>query len=205
METAAKANQRVDRLPGQMSKRLPTKDGARVGGRLAILNACNLFESAEVAAERGNFGAAVGLAVLAMEEATKGRALLGYALAAHTGVSFGMSNTKFKDFLHCHGPRYAIAFMQGLTAAGHSLLLGLAPQTEEDRAQLQRDVDCGRWLTAANSKKQRGFYVDFSGNDVWSSPSNVTPDDWDRARRIVSPFLDESRRQDAIFGANPPG
>jgi len=187
-----------------MASRLPTADEARVGGRLAILNACNLFESAEATAGRGNFGAAVGLAVLALEEAAKGRALLGYAFALQAGVPFGLHDKEFTRLLNSHASRYRVAFMQRLTAAGHSLLLGIEPRTEDERNQVQRDIEAREWLVAANPEKQRGFYVDFS-DDGWSSPSQVTPDEWEQACRVVVPFLEESHRQDAMFGANPAG
>ena len=79
-----------------VAKALPSKEQARRGGALAVDNAHALFASAELAAEAGTFGLAAALAVLAVEEAAKGRALLGWALAKETGETFRLNDAEFR-------------------------------------------------------------------------------------------------------------
>lgn len=188
----------------RMTRPLPTPEQARVGGRLAIRNAVNLFETAQGASQAGNFGAAVALAVLAVEEAAKGRALLGFALSNETGAPFALQDDQFRDLIYrSHPLRHAVALYQGLTAAGLNLLAGVGPDAAEARGQVDRDLRAAAWLSKADRLKQRGLYTDFS--DVgWSSPMHITPDRWDEAQAVVRPFLEEAVRQDGVYGLNPP-
>jgi AbiV family abortive infection protein len=120
---------------------LPKPAEAFAGGQAAIFNAENLFESAEDAAKRGNFGVAVGLVVLAIEEAVKARALFGFLLASKIGAPFGLDDDAFRDILYRnHALRHSLAFWQGMSSAMHTAWVsGVMPMDDDGRKALERD------------------------------------------------------------------
>lgn len=139
-----------------MARPLPSGDDAFAGGEAAIFNAETLLESATLSADRGNFGVAVALGVLALEEAVKARALFGFLLASRTGAPFGLSDDNFRDVLYRkHALRHVLAFHQGMSNALHSALLGALPRDEAGRESIKRDLELARWLVEADKAKQR--------------------------------------------------
>ncbi len=80
----------------------------------------------------------------------------------------------------------------------HSALVsGEMPRDDRGREALKRDLEVARWLSEANIAKLRGFYVDFEG-DKWMEPKDVRPEEWERARAVARPFIEETRRQHGV-------
>ena len=184
-----------------MARPLPTADEAFAGGEAAIFNAESLLESAAISAERGNFGVAVALGILALEEAVKARALFGFLLARRTGAPFGLSDDTFRDVLfRKHALRHVLAFHQGMSNALHSALLGVLPHDEAGRQAIKRDLELARWLAEADRAKQRGLYVDHR-NGKWAQPKDVRPEEWEATLTAVRPFVEETRRQHGVARA----
>lgn len=179
-----------------MAKPLPTPEQAYEGGEAAIFNAQSLYESAEAAADKGNVGVAIALTVLAVEEAVKARALFGLLLSSKIGRPFGLKARAFRDILYYkHAMRHALAVLQEMSDETRTALLtGAQPQDERGREALRRDVEMARWLTDANTAKLRGLYVDFR-DGTWLQPKDVRPEEWERARAVARPFIEETRRQ----------
>ena len=179
-----------------MARPLPEAKDAYRGGEAAIFNAESLLESAEAAADRGNFGAAVGLVVLAIEEAVKARSLFGFLLASRIGAPFGLSDSAFRDILYRnHALRHALALWQGMSSETHTAWVsGVMPIDEKGRDALKRDLEVAHWLSEANTAKLRGFYVDFD-DGKWLEPKDVRPEEWKRAASVARPFIEKTRRQ----------
>ena len=182
-----------------MPRALPEAKDAYEGGEAAILNAESLLEAAKASAEKGNLGVAVGLAVLALEEAVKARALFGFLMARKMGAPFGLSDKAFEDLLYRnHALRHILAFWQGMSNETHTAWIsGEMPREEKGRKAVERDLAAARWLSKANLAKLRGFYVDFI-DGKWVQPLNVQPADWDMALGVVTPFVEETRRQQGV-------
>ena len=182
-----------------MAKPLPGPKDAYTGGESAIFNAENLLESSEVVAERGNFGAAVALIVLGVEEAVKARALFGLLLASKIGEPFGLDDKDFRDVMfHNHALRHSLAFLQEMSDVTRTILLtGIWPRDERDRETVKYDLDMRRWLTQANAMKLRGLYVDFE-EGRWREPKDVKPEEWKEALTIARRFVGETRRQQGV-------
>ena len=179
-----------------MARQLPEAQDAYAGGEAAIFNAESLLESSEVVAKRGNFGAAVALVVLGVEEAVKARALFGLLLASKISEPFGLDEKDFRDLLfHNHAARHSLAFLQEISDKTRTMLVtGIVPRDEEGRAAVKRDLEMRRWLKQANDAKLRGLYVDFEGGK-WLEPKDVRPEDWRQALSIGRRFVEETRRQ----------
>jgi len=178
---------------------LPRPDQAYEGGEAAIYNAENLVEAAMAAAEKGNFGVAVGMVVLAVEEAVKARVLFGFLLASKVSAPFGLADPQFRDVLHRnHSLRHILAFWQGMSSETHTLWVsGVMPTDEPGREALKRDLATVRWLNEANQAKLRGFYVNFDGAK-WLQPKDVRPEDLKVAVSVARPFIEETRRQQGV-------
>lgn len=179
-----------------MARPLPEAKDALAGGTAAIFNAENLIESAEIVAERGNFGAAIALAVLGVEEAVKARVLFGVLTATKFGAPFGLKDKAFRDTLfHNHALRHVLAFLQEMSNETRTaLVIGVEPRDEQGREAVKRDLELVTWLAKANRAKLRGLYTDFKGGR-WLEPKDVTPDEWQVARSISRSFIGETRRQ----------
>jgi len=181
-----------------MAKPLPEVKDAYEGGEAAIFNAESLLESAEAVADRGNFGTAVGLVVLGVEEAVKARALFGLLAASRIGHPFGLTDKEFRDILYYrHAMRHALALRQEMSDETRTALLtGAEPRDEKGRDALRRDLEMAKWLIEANDAKLRGLYVDFV-DAKWLQPKGAKPEDWKRALSVARPFIEETRRQQA--------
>jgi AbiV family abortive infection protein len=177
---------------------LPTTEQARDGGIIAAMNARYLLDAAVVLADKDFCGPAVSLAVLAFEEATKGRALLGLvAVARNPGSRYGFTDAQLRTLIYGpqHGLRHAAGLSQHLSPVSRTALAtGTTPRGAEDKAALDADLAAGEWLQRANHLKQAGLYVNFH-DDHWHNPRELKQQDWDLARGIVGPFVDEAVRQ----------
>jgi len=179
------------------AKRLPTPDEAREGGYLAAENAEALLRTAIAAAGVHSFGAAVGLAVLALEEAAKARACFGLFASSRVGGRFGFSDKQFRALIYGpHEFRHAAAFWQGISNATRTAILtGTYPPDPAQKGRIQAELTAGEWLQTANDRKERGFYVDFSDAGAWKEPAGITEADWEEALGVVQPFVAEALAQ----------
>lgn len=90
---------------------LPDSVESRIWGVLAAENAERLMDSACLLAAHGRLGHAIGLAVLAVEEAVKARALFGFA---RHGDQFGLDPATMTKLLRGnHRLRHFVAWLQG--------------------------------------------------------------------------------------------
>ena len=184
--------------PTKPPRPLPTTEQAREGGIVAATNALDLLQGAKALAEKQLFGQAVSLSVLAFEEATKGRALLGLlAVARNPGSKYGFTNDQLRTLIYGprHGFRQAAGLWQHMSPATlTALVTGVEPRTPEDKAVVDADFKAFEWLQRANALKEGGFYVDFHEGH-WHFPRELKKDQWDEAFAVVEPFVNEAMRQ----------
>jgi AbiV family abortive infection protein len=178
-------------------KPLPTADEAREGGFLAAENAQRLLRAADAAAGVGSYGAAIGIAVLALEEAAKARACFGLFAATRVGARFGFSDKQFRGLIYGpHEFRHVAAFWQGVSSETRTALLtGAYPGDPAQKKRVEADLTAGEWLQSANAHKEHGFYVDFAGAGSWTGPGAVTEADWVQAEAVAQPFVAEALLQ----------
>jgi AbiV family abortive infection protein len=179
-------------------KPLPSPVEARDGGYLAAENAQALLNAATAAAAARSWGAAVGIAVLALEEAAKARALFGcFGASRIPGMKFGFSDKQFRAMIYGpHGFRHAAAFWQSISSQTRSAILtGAWPGDATGGEKVKADVFAGEWLVTADQLKQKGFYVDYRDDGFWASPSALVQGDWLEAQSVAAPFVAEAVAQ----------
>ena len=175
-------------------KPIPTPTEAVAGGLLAATNAETLLRAADAASQAQCFGAADGLAVLAIEEAAKARTLFARLFAGRIGARLAITDVELRSLLY--GPR-AHVFRQFM-ASVHVVLRHAArlhergqdfdhPLEPEDIAELNH-------LISSSRRKERGFYVDFTESG-WATPASVSESDWLASKSIAAQFVAETSRQ----------
>jgi len=181
---------------------MPTYDEAKIWGILAAENAGNHLCAAEALAGSGFRGQAISLAVLAVEEAVKARAMLGYARSQYR-PGFGLDAATMKKIIRGpHQVRHLIAWFQGGSAEAKALLASDTSDHEAE-ARLKADFAALDWLLVANTSKNGGFYVDYLGGGHWSTPIAATDAQWEMARAVATPFVVEAGNQAARWIADP--
>jgi len=177
---------------------LPTTEQARDGGIVAAMNARYLLDAAIVLAGQDYPGPAVSLAVLALEEAVKGRALLGRVAVARTpGARYGFTDDQLRRLIYGpgHGLRHAAGLFQHMTPATlTALATGATPHSAEDKSAVEADLEAAEWLQRASKLKEGGIYVEFH-DDHWHHPREMKKNEWDEALAVVEPFVNEAVRQ----------
>ena len=172
---------------------LPDMVEARIWGVLAAENAERVLASASLLAADQRQGHAIGLAVLAVEEAVKARALFGYA---RYGGRFSLDDVTLARLLKGdHRLRHFVAWMQGSSPTAWRWL---ASEGETDRtadAKVEAELVALDWLMIANESKNGGFYVDYKGAGHWSTPQAATDEQWSMANAVATPFVDEAMEQ----------
>lgn len=162
---------------------------------LAAANAEALLRAAIAAGGVRSYGAADGIAVLALEEALKARVLFAPLLADRLGLPLAIGDDQLRRLLHgphAHFFRHAMAAWQVLSKRSRepSRLLeaiSTTPLTSQEFDAIDR-------FMMASWRKERGFYVDFSDRG-WSSPSSITEDHWLAARAFAEAFVAETTEQ----------
>ena len=174
---------------------LPDPVEARIWGVLAAENAERLLESARLLGEAGRLGHAIGLAVLAVEEGVKARALFGYA---RHGKRFALDDATLGKLLRGdHRLRHLVAWMQGSSpAARRWLAAGSAPGQTADQ-KVEAEMIALDWLMIANDSKNGGFYVDYGGSGHWSTPQGASEEQWTMANAVATLFVQEAADQAA--------
>ncbi len=176
---------------------LPTRDQARSGAVIAADNSEALLNAAGALGMQRDFGHGAALLVLALEEAVKARALMAmWRVSTMPGSRLGFTDEQLRQIIfRSHGLRHAAAFLQGLSSEGLTRFFGIDPLDEEGRKRLAFDLATGEWLMKANDLKERGIYTDFRPDGTWSSPADVTEDEFSHAVYVVKTFVDETMLQ----------
>lgn len=137
------------------------------GKELASENAYRLLRSAMVMKDKGNYGLAQSLILLAYEEATKAVycSMIALGLVTHKDA---------KDVFKEHNPKVILfdkLFKEKVTIKDHDIRFN---DSGENIAQIIRKALRGNAITKQhNDKKKAGFYVDERNNN-WHSPSYIT-------------------------------
>jgi AbiV family abortive infection protein len=179
-----------DRATVKAGFELPDLVEARIWGVLAAENAERLLASASLLAANQRLGHAIGLAVLAVEEAVKARALFGNA---RYGDRFSLDEATLAKLLKGdHRLRHFVAWIQGSSPAARRWL---ASEAETDRAadaKVEAELVALDWLMVANESKNGGFYVDYRAAGHWSTPQAATDEQWSMAMAVAAPFVGEA-------------
>lgn len=182
-----------DRATVKAGFELPDIVEARIWGVLAAENAERLLASASLLAADQRLGHAIGLAVLAVGEAVKARALFGYA---RYGDRFSLDEATLAKLLKGdHRLRHFVAWMQGSSPTARRWV---ASESETDRtadAKVEAELVALDWLMVANESKNGGFYVDYKGADSWSTPQAASGEQWSMAEAVATPFVREATEQ----------
>lgn len=145
--------------------KLPDMVKARIWGVLAADNAERLLSSAGLLAADQRLGHAIGLAVLAVEEAVTARALFGYA---RYGDRFSLDDATLTKLLRGdHRLRHFVAWMQGSSPAARRWLAADDEADSAVDAKVEAELVALDWLMVANQSKNGGFYVDYEGTGHW--------------------------------------
>lgn len=181
---------------------MPSYEEAKIWGILAAENTANHLSAAEVLARNGFRGQAISLTVLAVEEAVKARAMLGYARSQHR-PGFGLDEAMMRKVIRGpHQVRHLIAWFQGGSDEAKALLASGTSDPEAE-ARLKADFAALDWLMLANTTKNRGLYVDRLGGGSWSTPAAATEAQWEMAMAVATPFVAEAGNQAAQWMADP--
>ncbi len=181
--------------PTRRRRPIPTPRQACDGGLLAAANAAALLQAAIAAGGVRSFGAAEGIAILALEEALKARVLFVPLLADQLGSSLNVGEDQLKWLLHgphAHFFRHAMGAWHVLSKrsrepSGVVDAIHAAPLTIEEFDAIDR-------FMMASHRKERGFYVDFT-DAGWSTPASITEDRWLASRAFTEPFIAETTEQ----------
>ena len=187
-----------------MAKRLPNEQEAIAGAGVANATAAGLLSGADVLAGTGSYGIARALAVLALEESVKARALGAIAAASSRGNSPGFSDKLLAKIVYSgHRERHGAGIFQHLAATFPDtygkLMLGMSidPVEEAKVAELLA------LLVGAEKAKQAGFYSDFDQDTgSWSSPGSVTESEFAMTRALIAGYVIETQRQFDEFSQN---
>lgn len=172
---------------------LPDIVEARIWGVLAAENAERLLASASILATDQQLGHAIGLAVLAVEEAAKARALFGYA---RYGDQFSLDEATLTRLLKGnHRLRHFVAWMQGSSPTARRWLASEGETHSTADAKVEAELVALDWLMVANESKNGGFYVDYRGAGHWSTPQAATDEQWSMANAVATPFVREATEQ----------
>jgi AbiV family abortive infection protein len=161
---------------------LPSKDECRQGIPLALNNADEHFEAADLLASSGKIGFAVAHLVYALEESEKARTL-GKVVIGDT-----LTEDELRSALHDHRARHVGAVGKSWTSAAVTLFMQsnkegllerlhqLPGRTESDRWEdvlaSHPEVLPEHWSEQAGPTRERSLYVDFA-HTRWSSPSDT--------------------------------
>ncbi|HZU16320.1 MAG TPA: AbiV family abortive infection protein [Candidatus Dormibacteraeota bacterium] len=163
-------------------KRLPDKDEAARGVRLAADNAAGLLSDADTLAATGRYSSALSLVVLAFEESVKARTLGAIVAAAAVGLPVGFNDRTLRQVIYSgHKIRHRVGAIQHLavTSAEEPMVSELA-----------------RIISSMNTAKQLGFYVDFDPDSgAWTAPGNTTKAEFEEFRTLVGDYVNETKRQ----------
>ncbi len=186
------------------SAAMPSFDEAKVWGVLAAENAKALLASAELLAEHGDRGRGISLAVLAVEEAAKARAMFGYARSQHR-PGFALDAATMKKIIRGpHQVRHLIAWLQGSSREAQQLMASKTPDPDVEK-RVAAELEALDWLLVANTSKNGGLYVDYLGAGHWSTPQAATEAQWAMAKAVATPFVAEAGNQAARWLADPAG
>lgn len=181
---------------------MPTFEEAKVWGILAAQNAQVLLDSARLVAEHGDRGRGISLAVLAVEEAAKARAMFGYARSEHR-PGFILDAAMMKKIIRGpHQVRHLIAWLQGSSREARRVTMS---ETRDPEAEKRHEAELAAldWLLVANTSKNGGLYVDYLGAGHWSTPQAATKEQWEMAEAVAPPFVAEAASQAARWLADP--
>ncbi len=181
---------------------MPSFEEAKVWGILAAQNAAVLLESAQLLADHGDRGRGISLAVLAVEEAAKARAMFGYARSEQR-PGFALDAATMKKIIRGpHQVRHLIAWLQGSSREARQLTVSETPDPEAEKRH-EAELAALDWLLVANTSKNGGFYVDYLGAGHWSTPLAATKEQWAMANIVATPFVAEAGSQAARWLADP--
>jgi AbiV family abortive infection protein len=180
---------------------MPSFEEAKVWGILATQNAQVLLDSARLVAEHGDRGRGISLAVLAVEEAAKARAMFGYARSEHRPGFILDAATMRKIIRGPHQVRHLIAWLQGSSREARQLSMS---ETRDPEAEKRHEAGLAAldWLLLANRSKNGGLYVDYLGSGHWSTPQAATEEQWAMADFVAGPFVAEAGTQAARWLAD---
>ncbi len=174
---------------------VPSPVEACEGGLLAAANSEALLRAAIAAGDVGSSGAAMGLGVLALEEAVKARALFAPLLSVRAGRRPTITETHLRRLLYgpqAHFYRHAMGTWQMiLSSLTRPLWRGVGGSTLTGQ-----DIEEIDQLMSGRELKESGFYVDFVDR-AWRSPAAVTKERWLASRTFVERFVAETTEQAA--------
>jgi len=192
----------VSSLKSRDSAAMPSFDEAKVWGILATENAKALLASAHMCADHGDRGRGISLAVLAVEEAAKARAMFGYARSEHRPAFILDAATMKKIIRGPHQVRHLIAWLQGSSREARQVSMSETRDAEGENRHAA-ELAALDWLLVANTSKNGGFYVDYLGNGHWSTPLAATDEQWAMAEAVATPFVAEAENQATRWRADP--
>jgi AbiV family abortive infection protein len=180
-----------------MAKRLPDEHEAIEGAQVATDTAVGLLSNADLLGRAGNFGTALPLAVLALEESVKARTLGAVAAAAAQGRLPGFSEEDLRKIVYSgHRERHDAGFIQHVAAACPDIYGRIMLGMPVDVAEAEKILELRGILATANSRKQAGLYSDFDPiSGSWSSPDSVPETEFAKIRALISDYVSETKRQ----------
>jgi AbiV family abortive infection protein len=169
-------------------KRLPTQIEALDGLKRTAANARQMLKSADAAAGIGNYGPAVALTVLGLEESIRARTLGALAVVELVHVAIP-EDTLRKVIYQGHQEWHEVGLVQHLFSDLHT------PNFDATQVQKAQTL-----LQDANRFKQAGFYSDFDPDTgTWTTPDQVTKVECEEYRELAETFQVETERQVALF------
>jgi len=157
------ADKKLDRYFGRLSPKQ-----IALGINLANANAKRLLIDAELLCQNGRYPSAVGLAILAIEEAGKESVLRSVALARNNEDL----KVSWKDY-RTHTQKNRLLALPNLLSSGARKLEDFRPLFEESE-----------YPQLIENLKQISFYTDCLGKAHWSSPAEVI--DEKQAQQIIA-------------------
>lgn len=193
--------------------RLPNREDAALGARLALTNGKSHLTCADQLAEAGYVGSACSHLTLALEEVQKA-----YVLSLlHTGLS--AADLGLRRVMTHHLTRHQFALVDTVFLAQFEIMLSreeeLRTAAEDPEEQSRLDARSAvmdsivadvrhivesqpddhpiaatiEWLRAAHDRKSHGFYVDFVDGE-WRAPASLSLQIFERGRNVTKHFLD---------------
>lgn len=183
------------------------------GAQLALENAKKLFESAELIAEKENYGLAISLLVLSAEEAAK--AMSTFMQGLHPDGKTDDFEKVFNDHKYkLANIREAVLFSRVFKNASNLLYAEIFKDienesvTDDEMASMKsegvkkvedyfksiigsKETDLSRdgdWWRGAKSLKEDGFYVRVN-NHKWHTPRNMEKPSYLKTKNYVVEFL----------------
>jgi AbiV family abortive infection protein len=188
---------------------------ARVFWKALMDNATCLIADADALLERGSFGRARSLSVLAQEEL--GKALWIYETfegSWSAGAEAPMEVAKLKTHGRHHASKYMEAFVFGQELAVFWGDYDSLESPEEDSQEgwevffAKRKSKAAAAGKRANDEKMAGFYVDMDGTgETVLSPTDITPgtiaEDLQTAAQVIEMLLIKDHSRMKFYAATP--